>query len=104
MPIMPVLFWQVTKNHIKLDSLLPNSTQTVDGTLNEGETWDSIKSNTQVMLREDDTVWHATVISGYVTAVLYSILFFWFLMYQFSTVCGCCGEEDEEPEKGTFPS
>jgi len=89
----------VVANQIKLDDVLPNSTQTVDGTLNEGETWDTIKENTKVLLSEDDTIWYATVISGYVTAVLYLILFFWFLMYQFAAVCGCCAEDDDEDDE-----
>ena len=104
-PVMPMLFLQVTNNLIKLDNLMANSTQaSVEGALNDGETWDTIRGNTQLKLREDDTVWHATVIVGYVTAFLYAILFFWFLMYEFSTVCGCCGdEEDEKHDNGALP-
>ena len=74
----------------------PTSNQEVTGSLTQLETWKGIKNNALALLNEDDTTWHATVIIGYVTSILYLVLFFWFVMYQFSTICSCCSDKEDK--------
>ena len=95
---------QVVTNQINLNTIFSNTTQPMDGTLDQEQTWDAIRQNAQAILNEDDTVWQATVIVGYITSALYLILFFWFLTYQFTSVCGCCaGEAGEKMARRECP-
>jgi hypothetical protein len=81
----------VANNELEIEDFLPNTTmKEVTGSLIEGETWETIRDNAMTLLNEDDTVWSAAVIIGYVTSALYLLLFTWFILYQ----CTCCIGDD----------